>query len=85
MRNSLAVQWRRVCELFGGTDGVEYQAFLQHVSCVRLRGDTITLSVPTRFIKHWMNDRFAEHLLILWRGENNQVMHVEVVLEEAKN
>ena len=40
----------------------------------------VRFSVPTAFLRSWINNHYAEMLTLLWQEENPQIMKVEVVV-----
>jgi chromosomal replication initiator protein len=46
-------------------------------------GDTVCLSVPTRFLKSWVQSHYAEKLLACWKAEHAAVRRVELVVRSA--
>src|SRR5262249_57977597 len=46
-------------------------------------GDTIKLSVPTRFLKSWVQSHYAEKLLECWQSEHSTVGRIELTVRSA--
>src|SRR5262249_39583024 len=46
-------------------------------------GDTIKLSVPTRFLKSWVQSHYAEKLLECWQSEQPEVGRIELTVRSA--
>ena len=46
-------------------------------------GDTIKLSVPTRFLKSWVQSHYAEKLLECWQSEQPAVGRIELTVRSA--
>ena len=44
---------------------------------------TVRLSVPTRFLKSWIQSHYAEKLLSCWQSEENEVNRIEVTVRSA--
>jgi chromosomal replication initiator protein len=45
--------------------------------------DTVRLSVPTRFLKSWVQSHYAEKLLACWQAEHAPVRRIELVVRSA--
>src|SRR5262245_15638825 len=45
--------------------------------------DTIKLSVPTRFLKSWVQSHYAEKLLECWQSEQPEVGRIELTVRSA--
>lgn len=48
-----------------------------------LQEGTVRLSVPTRFLKSWIQSHYAEKLLSCWQSEENEVNRIEVTVRSA--
>jgi chromosomal replication initiator protein len=48
-----------------------------------VEGDAVRFSVPTRFLKSWIQAHYAERLLACWKTEQCSVRRVEVVVRSA--
>ena len=49
----------------------------------RIEGDTARLSVPTRFLKSWIQSHYVERVLACWQAEQPSVRRVELVERSA--
>jgi chromosomal replication initiator protein len=76
-------QWARVRaglrEEFGEN---AYRSWLKPLTLESLNGETVTLSVPTRFMRNWIETQYGGHLAALWARENPAVK--SVVVRQAK-
>ena len=41
------------------------------------------LSVPTRFLKSWIQSHYAERVLACWQAEDNKVSRIELIVRSA--
>ena len=48
-----------------------------------VEGDTVKLSVPTRFLKSWVQSHYAERLLGCWQDELPAVTRIELTVRSA--
>jgi chromosomal replication initiator protein len=46
-------------------------------------GDTVRLSVPTRFLKSWIQSHYAEKLLACWQAEYAAVVRIELTMRSS--
>ena len=46
-------------------------------------GDTVRLSVPTRFLKSWVQAHYADKLLACWKAELDTVRRIDLVVRSA--
>jgi chromosomal replication initiator protein len=44
---------------------------------------TVRLSVPTRFLKSWIQSHYAERVLACWQGEEPQVRRIDLTVRSA--
>ncbi|NVK34773.1 MAG: chromosomal replication initiator protein DnaA [Rhodobacteraceae bacterium] len=44
---------------------------------------TVRLSVPTRFLKHWIQSNYQKSLTSFWKEEDRSIRHVEVTVRSA--
>lgn len=47
------------------------------------KGDVVRLSVPTRFLKHWIQSNYADRLVGLWKNEGEDINGVELIVRGA--
>src|SRR5690242_10419614 len=43
-------------------------------------GETVKLSVPTRFLKSWIQSHYAEKVLACWRAEHSGFSRIELTV-----
>ena len=43
----------------------------------------VRLSVPTRFLKSWIQSHYAERVLACWQAEQNEVGRIELIVRSA--
>jgi chromosomal replication initiator protein len=48
-----------------------------------LEQGTVRLSVPTRFLKSWIQSHYAERVLACWQAQETQVCRVELIVRSA--
>jgi chromosomal replication initiator protein len=58
-----------------------YRSWLQPISVARIDGGEGVLSLPTRFLRNWVETHYADRLLASWRAENKSVTSLSLVVE----
>jgi chromosomal replication initiator protein len=61
-------------------------AYLSWFARMQLEGaapEGVRISVPTRFLRNWIQAHYAERLLALWRDERPETKKVELVVRSA--
>jgi chromosomal replication initiator protein len=75
----LAAQWARIRgRLQQEVGDVEYRAWLRQMTLAGLDGDEIALHLPTRFLRDWVREHYADRLTMLWLAENPAIRSVEI-------
>ncbi|MGU3492829.1 chromosomal replication initiator protein DnaA [Xanthobacteraceae bacterium A53D] len=78
-----ADQWDRVRQRLREEIGEEsFTSWFARMELDRIVGGTVHMSVPTRFLKAWIQDHYLDRLLDLWREENGAT-RVDVALRTA--
>jgi chromosomal replication initiator protein len=62
-----------------------YRSWLKPLTLDGLSGDTVTLTVPTRFMRNWIESQYGDRLLRLWAVENPAVRAVTVCQARQKS
>lgn len=74
----LTDQWSRVrAKLQAEVGDVEYRTWLKQVVFAGVAGDEVTVVLPTRFLRDWVNKEYGELLTALWQTENPAIRRVE--------
>ncbi|MDD2876025.1 MAG: chromosomal replication initiator protein DnaA [Acidiphilium sp.] len=76
---ALAHQWSRVrARLQEEIGEVEYRNWLRQATLYGLDGDEITVMMPTRFLRDWVNKEYGALLTAFWQAENPIVRRVDI-------
>ena len=76
-----ADQWMRVRQRLRTELGEDvFNSWFARVEFEEADKSTVFLSVPTRFLKSWIQSHYGERLLVLWQGEREGVVRVEVLV-----
>ena len=71
--------WDRVrARLQTDVGDVEYRTWLRQMSFGGVEGDEVTLTLPTRFLRDWVHNHYADRLSTLWRAEVPAVRRIEL-------
>jgi chromosomal replication initiator protein len=75
----LAVQWTRIRGRLQVEVGeVEYRTWLRQMSLAGLDGDEIAVTLPTRFLRDWVSNRYGDRLRAMWQSENPTIRRVDI-------
>ncbi|MGO1119014.1 chromosomal replication initiator protein DnaA [Rhodovibrionaceae bacterium A322] len=75
-------QWARVRGRLRTEVGeAAFRSWLKPLTLVSHKGNVVRMSVPTRFMRDWVNGNYAERIRDLWREEIPEISGVEVVVQ----
>ena len=60
-----------------------YSSWFARMDLEALDGGTVRLSVPTRFLKSWIQSHYAERVLACWQAEATTVGRIELIVRSA--
>jgi len=84
MTNTEQERWTRVKGRLRTEIGEDvYSSWFARMDLEGLESGTARLSVPTRFLKSWIQSHYAERLLACWQAEQNEVNRVELIVRSA--
>ncbi|WP_455482071.1 chromosomal replication initiator protein DnaA [Bartonella sp. B35(2025)] len=65
--------------------GIEaYTSWFGRLKLDEYNGNLVKLSVPTAFLRSWINNHYGSLLTSLWKQENSSILRVEVVVRSMK-
>ncbi len=71
--------WARVRSRLRSEVGeMDYRNWLRQMSLGGIDGEEVTIRLPSRFLRDWVRDHYADRLLTLWRVERPHLRRVEV-------
>jgi chromosomal replication initiator protein len=77
--SGLAAQWGRVrARLQAEVGDVEYRTWLKQVALAGVDGDEVTVILPTRFLRDWVNKEYGDLITALWQAENREIRRVDI-------
>lgn len=59
-----------------------YSQWLKHLNFLEESTDRIYYAVPSRFVRDWINNRFLEGILFLWRQKKDSICAIEIYVDE---
>jgi chromosomal replication initiator protein len=76
--------WNRVRERLKTSVGDDiFNSWFARMELEAIDGDTVRLSVPTRFLKSWVQSHYADKLLACWQEEVSTVTRIELTVRSA--
>jgi len=77
-------RWLRVQQRLRAAVGEEiFKSWFAAMGHDAIEGDTVRLSVPTRFLKSWVQAHYADKLLACWKAELPSVRRIDLVHRSA--
>ena len=77
-------RWLRVKTRMRAEVGEEiFKSWFAAMDLVAVDGDTVRLSVPTRFLKSWVQSHYADKLLAAWKAEVPAVRRIDMIHRSA--
>src|SRR5213083_1539033 len=77
-------QWSRVKQRLRAEVGDDiFSSWFARMDLDGLDDDVVRLSVPTRFLKSWIQAHYAERVLACWKSEHPLVRRIEVSVRSA--
>ena len=60
-----------------------YSSWFARMDLEAIEDGTVRLSVPTRFLKSWIQSHYAERVLACWQAEATEVGRIELIVRSA--
>jgi chromosomal replication initiator protein len=60
-----------------------YSSWFARMELDGVEAATVRMSVPTRFLKSWIQNHYAERVLACWQSENKEVNRIELTVRSA--
>lgn len=77
-------QWKRVKKQLQAELGDDvFTSWFARVDLEEHQDGTVRLSVPTRFLKQWIQNNYNDHLMGLWQRECDNVHRIELTVRGA--
>jgi chromosomal replication initiator protein len=82
--NNDAGRWDRVRRRLRAEVGEDvYSSWFARMEVEDCGAESVRLSVPTRFLRNWIQSHYAERLVTLWRGETPSVKKIDLVVRSS--
>jgi len=82
-KRSLEESWDRVRTQLQAQLGKDvFDSWFGRLKLVAVEGGVVTLTVPTPFLKNWIQSKYRDKLLELWQGEDSAVLRVDVAVRK---
>ena len=77
-------RWSRVRDRLRAEVGDDvYSSWFARMDLEAMEADTVRLSVPTRFLKSWIQSHYAEKVLACWQAVEAKVVRIELTVRSA--
>lgn len=84
MSNAIQENWSKVQQRLRGEVGEDiYSSWFARMDLEAIEDGTVRLSVPTRFLKSWIQSRYVERVLACWQAIDTNVRCVELLVRSA--
>jgi len=84
MTNADQDSWSRVRDRLRAELGEDvYSSWFARMDLEAIDEGTVRMSVPTRFLKSWIQSHYAERVLACWQAEANTVGRIELIVRSA--
>ncbi|MES2750069.1 MAG: chromosomal replication initiator protein DnaA, partial [Pseudomonadota bacterium] len=76
--------WTRFKGRIRATVGEDvYTSWFARMDLERIHGDSVYISVPTKFLKSWIQAHYADRVLSCWQAELTNVKRIELTVRTA--
>jgi len=84
MTNTDQALWLRVKDRLRAEVGEDiFSSWFARMELDGITDDTVKLSVPTRFLKSWIQSHYAEKLLACWQADHAAVARIELTMRSS--
>ena len=84
MSNGDQETWSKVKERLRAEVGEDvYSSWFARMDLEAIEDGSVRLSVPTRFLKSWIQSHYAERVLACWQAQDAKVNRVELIVRSA--
>ena len=84
MTNTDQERWSRVKGRLKAEVGEDiFSSWFARMDLEAVENDTVRLSVPTRFLKSWVQSHYSDRVLSCWQAEQGDVQRVELTVRSA--
>src|SRR5690348_11242178 len=84
MSNADQESWSRVKDRLRAEVGDDvYSSWFARMDLEALEEGAVRLSVPTRFLKNWIQSHYAERVLACWQAHDSKIARIELIVRSA--
>ena len=84
MSNADQESWSRVKERLRAEVGDDvYSSWFARMDLEAIEDGAVRLSVPTRFLKSWIQSHYAERVLACWQAQQDPGVRIELIVRSA--
>ena len=84
MSNAVQENWSKVQQRLRAEVGEDiYSSWFARMDLETVQDGTVRLSVPTKFLKSWIQSRYAERVLACWQAVETDVRCIELLVRSA--
>ena len=81
----IKAEWARVRGRLRAEFGeATYRSWLKPLTLKDVDSGCVSVSVPTRFVRDWVAQNYADRIAAVWNQLNTEVRRVEVVVDAAR-
>lgn len=81
MSDRLTAQWARIrARLRAEVGEATFRSLLKPLTLEDMKDGSVLISVPTRFMRDWVDTQYGERLLELWSKENPSISSVDIAI-----
>ncbi|MGH7124647.1 MAG: DnaA ATPase domain-containing protein, partial [Stellaceae bacterium] len=74
-------QWARIRGRLRNEVGEQaYRSWLKSMTLAEINAGRVRIAVPTKFLRDWVAQHYANRIRVLWSGENSAIAGIEVVV-----
>jgi chromosomal replication initiator protein len=78
----IILQWEQVREHLRREFGEAiFKSWLKPLCIIDVRGETVRIAAPTRFMRDWVISHYVDRIRIFWNGLNASISTVEVIVK----
>ena len=77
-------RWQRVKDQLRNQLGEDvFTSWFGRMELETADNGTVRLSVPTRFLRNWIQSHYSEHVLAKWQAEDSDITRLELSVRSA--
>ncbi len=81
----IRAEWARVRGRLRAEFGeATYRSWLKPLTLKQVDGGCVSVSVPTRFVRDWVAQNYADRITSVWNQMNTEVRRIEVVVDATR-